>query len=120
MNTASLRTHGWTVVGSVAVTLLVMFYGGFAKTSSSAEAMAAERGEAEVVKVLAPICAVQAQQDPAAATKLAELAAESSYGQSRYVIDAGWASIANVELSSSLQRKLADGCRIILLQQKPA
>ena len=109
---------------AVAALVLVVggqFYPGY-MLDATAERMAAGQTEAALkivaVKILAPLCAAQAQADPDA-TKLAAITAiTSAYQRNAQVIEAGWAT-SELELSVGNERALATECVRLLSEQNP-
>ena len=93
-------------VGAVATVIVGFGWGGWV-TGLKAEAMAADRANAEVVAALAPICVAQSRQDPQAATTLATLKETSKYQRSEVLMKAGWATMPG---STDPMRSVASAC----------
>jgi len=92
--------------GAIAVTIVGFTWGGWV-TGSKAEIMASDRGRAEVVQALVPICIARSLADPNAATVLAELKEAATYRRDDVIMDAGWATMPGAENPS---RPLALAC----------
>ncbi len=75
--------------GAFALALVGFAWGGWV-TSATAEKMAKDRSSIAVVKVLAPICAVNFQQQPDAIANLSALKATSTYKQTAFIEEGGW------------------------------
>jgi hypothetical protein len=84
----------WGAVGgAIACAILGFTWGGWV-SNSSATAMAQEHANVEIAKVLAPICLQQFQQQPDAATKMAELKGlTGSYQMASFVEKSGAATM---------------------------
>ena len=80
------------VVGSAATLLVGFVWGGWV-TGGSASLMAKKQANAEVVAALAPICVLQFNAKPEAATQLVALKALSTYQQGDFVNKSGAATM---------------------------
>ena len=99
--------------GAIACAILGFTWGGWL-TNSSATAMAQEQANAEVAKVLAPICYLQFQQQPDAAAKMVELKGLTvSYQQATYVEKTGAAMMPG---SDKTLRGVSQACAELLVQ----
>jgi hypothetical protein len=93
-------------VGAVALAIIGFGWGGWV-TSGTAEAMAVERTQVEVVQALVPFCIAQAKADPQAALVNAELAEAASYKRAEILMKAGWATMPGAEPNLSLAKACA-------------
>jgi hypothetical protein len=99
--------------GAVALAILGFTWGGWV-TSSSATAMAEDHANTEIAKVLAPICFLQFQQQPDAATKMVELKGiTGSYQQTSFVEKSGAATMPG---SDKTLRGVGQACAELLVQ----
>ncbi|MGB5485706.1 hypothetical protein [Parasphingorhabdus sp.] len=80
------------IIGAVAVTIVGFSWGGWV-TTGSANTMARNAGDAQVLAALVPLCVDMSKMDPNRVEKLAVLAAASSYKRRDAVMDAGWATL---------------------------
>jgi len=103
----------WTCLAVVAATMLVGFTWGGWVTGGTAQKAATTLANDAVVQRLTAICVAQFQQDSAKETKLVELKAITSYRQSEYVKEQGWASMPGDEQSDT---KVAAACAKLLVQ----
>lgn len=87
---SSVKPALWGAVsGAIALAIVGFTWGGWV-TGSTANTMAQDRANVEIAKVLAPICFLQFQQQPDAATKLVELKGiTSQYQQATFVEKSG-------------------------------
>jgi hypothetical protein len=106
----------WACLASVALTMLVGFTWGGWMTAGGAQDAAETMAKDAIVQRLAPICVDQFNEDPDNVLKLGEMNELSSYGQSQYVRDQGWATISGEE---GPNRKVADACIKLLLELSP-
>ena len=80
----------WGAVGGAIVLAVVGFSWGGWVTGSTAKTMAQDHANVEIAKVLAPICFLQFQQQPDAASKMVELKGlTGSYQQASFVEKSG-------------------------------
>jgi hypothetical protein len=78
--------------GAVALAIIGFAWGGW-MTAGAAETYATKNADSAVVSVLAAICVDQFNADINSASKIAELNALSSYKQSGFVEEGGWATM---------------------------
>ena len=93
--------------------MLVGFAWGGWETSSASQRTATTTANDAVAQRLATICVAQSQQDPAQAEKLVELKTGTSYAQTSFVSDQGWATMPGEELP---ENKVAAECAKLLAQ----
>ena len=86
--------------GAAALAVVGFTWGGWT-TTSTADKMANELAFSEVVKVLAPICVHQFQQQVDAGEKLTALKATATYQRTAFIEDGGWAVMAGSDKSHS-------------------
>ncbi|MBX3054771.1 MAG: hypothetical protein KF753_25090 [Caldilineaceae bacterium] len=104
----------WACVITAILTMIIGFNWGGWMSSGSAQKMADTTAKDAVVQRLVPICVAQFDLDAEKVTKLAELKDKStSYQQSQFVRDEGWATIAGEERPDN---KVADACAQLLIQ----
>jgi alpha/beta superfamily hydrolase len=110
----SVKPALWGAVGgAIACAVLGFTWGGWV-SNSSANAMAQERANVEIAKVLAPICLQQFQQQPDAAAKMVELKGmTSSYQMASYVEKSGAATMPG---SEKWLRGVGQACAELLVQ----
>jgi hypothetical protein len=97
--------------GAVALAILGFTWGGWV-TGSSATTMADKQANAEVAKVLAPICFLQFNQQPGAAAKLAELRGITSiYMKASFIEKSGAATMPG---SDKMVRGVSQACADLL------
>lgn len=94
------------VAGAVGITIVGFSWGGWV-TGGTAEEMARERAETEVLAELAPICVAQAEDDPQFKEKFTEVTEVSSYQQRDALAETGWATMPGEE---EADRDVADAC----------
>ena len=94
------------VIGAVAL-LIVVFWTGWAVTSSTAEDKGKQMAKEAVLENLVPICVEHYLQDPNKVERFAELKEKSSYQRDDYVEESGWATMPG---SESSVRGVADKC----------
>ena len=116
-----LKSGLWGVVaGAVALTVVGFSAGGWV-TSAKADRLAAERAKSEVVAALVPICLVQAQQDPQAEQRLANLRDAASYKRREIVIKCGVSDDARSERARSERGQCLHGAArsAVLMRRSP-
>jgi hypothetical protein len=97
--------------GAVALAILGFTWGGWV-TGSTATTMADKQATIEVAKVLAPICFLQFNQQPDAATKLAELKEITSiYMKASFIEKSGAATMPG---SDKVARGVSQACADLL------
>jgi len=111
------KTHlVWACILTAAITMIVGFnWGGWVTGGNSLRAGVLV-GQDAVVQRLAPICVAQFDQSPDKAVKLGELKALSSYQQTQYAQDQGWATMPG---EARPERKVAEGCVKLILAANP-
>ncbi len=107
MNWKSMKTVLWSAIGGALVWWIVLsaVFGWMA--AGSAEKRAAERADAAVLDVLAPICVDKFNQDSESEAKLKALKEESSWNQANYVVKQGWATMPG---SDTPENRIAQAC----------
>jgi len=103
----------WSIVGAVALTMLIGFTWGGWMTTANAQKVALTSASNAVVERLAPICVAQFNLDPDKNQKLIALQESTSYDRAKYVTDQTWATMAGDEQPD---RKVADACVKLLMQ----
>jgi hypothetical protein len=101
------------VVGAAALTVVGFAWGGWV-TGSTAEKMASEQAQREVLAALVPICVEQSNQDPEVAQTLALLKDTSRYQRNDMLMKTGWATMPG---SSDPDRDVASACMRVLAAQ---
>jgi hypothetical protein len=96
--------------GAIALAIVGFTWGGWV-TGSTAEAMASDRAELEVVTALVPFCIARSQADPQVTRITAELEAAASYKRADILSDAGWATLPG---AAEPDRALAKACALSL------
>ena len=76
-------------------------------TGGTAEKLASEQAQLEVVAALVPICLDQYQRDPNSGTTIAELKGASTYQRRDILIEAGWATMPGATEASN---SVANAC----------
>jgi hypothetical protein len=112
-----IKPLGWgMVIGAIGL-LIVIFWTGWAITSSTAEAEARQMAKEVVLEKLVPICVAQYLKDPHKIEKFAELKGKAYYLRDDYVKESGWSIMPG---SKSSVRGLDDKCaqQIIDLEKK--
>ena len=102
----------WTIVASVALTVMIGFLWGGWVTTAKAETMAASAAKVAVAERLAPICVAQFNADPDKEAKLGEMLGMTSFQTAKFVQEQGWATITGVETPD---RQVADACMKLLM-----
>jgi dienelactone hydrolase len=97
-------------VGAVALAIVGFSWGGWV-TGSTAEAMASERAEAEVVSALVPFCVARSLADPEVSRITAELEGAAAYKRPDILMTAGWATMPGADKAD---RDLAKACAVTL------
>jgi alpha/beta superfamily hydrolase len=92
--------------GAAAIAIVGFSWGGWV-TGGTAERMAADTANAQVVAALVPICLEQSRLDPDATVKLAQLQEASTVKRADMLIEAGWATMPGAAESD---RKVAAAC----------
>ena len=115
MNTPNWLKPGLygAVVGAAALTVVGFAWGGWF-TGSTAEKMASEQAQREVLAALVPICVEQSNRDPEVAETLAVLKNTSSYQRNDMIMKTGWATMPG---SSDPDRDVASACMRVLAAQ---
>ena len=106
----------WLCLASVAVVLILGFTWGGCMTAGGAQKQAQAMTKNAVIERLAPICVAQFNQDPDSVLKLDELTGLSTYQQSQYVQDQGWATLSGEEKPD---RQVANACTQLILDMSP-
>lgn len=101
----------WSWVAAAVATMIVGFTWGGWVMGSTARTMAQVQADDAVVSRLAPICVVQAKQDPRRTQELRELNALGAYERGDYVKKRGWARMPGEAEPDS---KVADQCAKLL------
>ncbi len=108
-----MRTPEWlkpalwgAATGAIVVSIAGFSWGGWV-TGSTADQMAADHAQAEVVAALVPICLEQSRNDPRLAQELAALEEAKSYKRRDMVMDSGWATMPGAE---DADRAVANAC----------
>lgn len=90
---------------------VVLAYAGFSwggwVTGATADKMASEKAQLEVIAALVPICLNQFEHDPNSASTIAELKGASTYKRRDILIEAGWATMPG---SSAANTSVANAC----------
>ncbi|NMM46461.1 hypothetical protein HH303_18365 [Rhodospirillaceae bacterium KN72] len=94
------------VVGGVIVSIGGFSWGGW-MTGSSADRMAQEMAQNEVVAALVPVCVDLSRKDINRAQKLEKLQGLASYKQREALMETGWATMPGAD---SPNRELAKAC----------
>jgi hypothetical protein len=103
----------WLVVVSIILTMIVGFSWAGWVTGGTALKTANTASSTAVIERLTSICVSQFDQDPAKAEKLQALKDASTYQQTGYVTDQGWATMPGEEKADS---KVANACAKRLAQ----
>jgi hypothetical protein len=94
--------------GAIALAIIGFTWGGWV-TKGTADAQASQRGRAEVVAALTPICIENFRRSPNAAAALTEFKNTNSWSQGSYVEKAGWATMPGSTVpDSTLARACAE------------
>ena len=93
-------------VGAVAVAIVGFSWGGWV-TESTAETLASDRAQQEVVAALLPICVAQSAADPESGARLSEMKEIRSYQQAEFLMKTGWATMPG---ATDPDRALAKAC----------
>lgn len=96
--------------GAIAAMVVGFNWGGWI-LGSTAESHAQAGAESAVVAVLAPLCVQNFRETADAATALEEFKAQSSYKQTGYVREGGWAVLPGSEKPTD---GVAKGCALLL------
>ena len=104
----------WSWVASIVVTMIIGFTWGGWVTGATARQMADVNGQDAVVKRLAPMCVLQAQQDGKKDRKLKGLKATGTWEQTEFVVKQGWATMPGEKTADS---KVAGECVKLLMLQ---
>ncbi len=99
----------WSVVATIAVTMIVGFAWGGWVTGGTAQKLTNDA----VAQRLSSICVGQFNQDPQKDQKLVELQDISSYQRDDYVKEQGWATMPG---EANPDNKVADGCAKLIVQ----
>ena len=115
-----MKTPSWlkpgiygAVVGAAALSVVGFAWGGWV-TGGTAENMASEHAQREVLAALVPICVEQSNRDPMVAETLAQLKDTSSYQRNDMLMKTGWATMPG---SSDPDRDVATACMRVLAAQ---
>ena len=106
----------WACLASIVLSIFVGFTWGGWVTAGTAQKAADALARDAVIQRLVPICVDQFNQDPDRVLKLDELSGLTSYKQTQYVQEQGWATITGIEKPD---RKVADACTKLLLEMSP-
>jgi hypothetical protein len=112
---AEVKPACWGAVGGAVALAIVGFMWGGWVTGGKAEARANERAAAEVVKVLAPICADRFMHHANVSKNLNDLNKIDSWRRESFVEKGGWATLPG---SDSAPSGVARACAEILGKQK--
>jgi hypothetical protein len=93
----SLKPGIWGAVFGAAAISVIGFSSFGWMLGSTAEQMAKERAQTEVVSVLAPICVEKFQRQTDAATKLIEFKKSSSWDRRSFIEKGGWATMPGTD-----------------------
>lgn len=105
----------WSLVGAVALTMIIGFNWGGWVTGGTAQAMAEQSAQDAVVKRLGPICVAKFQQAAGKEQKLKELEQTDSWKRGEFIEAQGWATIPGETKPDS---KVAAECeRLLLVKQ---
>ncbi len=107
MNWKTVKIVLWSAVGGALVWWIVLSAVFGWMTTGSAEKKAAERADAAVLDVLAPICVEKFKQDSESEAKLKALKEESNWNQADYVVKQGWATMPG---SDTPEKRIAQAC----------
>ncbi|HET7413204.1 MAG TPA: hypothetical protein VFJ18_11160, partial [Pararhizobium sp.] len=90
-----VKPAAWGAVGGAVAIAIVGFSADWVVTSGTAAEMVEAESESAVLAALTPICVAQfkSQTDVMRTTHLAALEEESSWQQSDYVVEQGWATM---------------------------
>jgi hypothetical protein len=105
----------WSILGAVALTMIIGFNWGGWMTGGSAQKLADTTARSAVTQRLAPICVAQFNLDPDKNRKLLALQESSSYERTKYVSDQGWATLPGETAPTS---QVANACADLLMQIK--
>ncbi len=100
-------------VGAIAVSIVGFSWGGWV-TGGTAQQLASQQAELDVVAALVPICIEQSKQDPEVVATLALLKDAHSYQRGDMLMQAGWATMPG---SSAPDRDVANACAAKLTAQ---
>ncbi len=100
-------------IGAIALATVGFSWGGWV-TGHTAERMASDEAQAQVVAALAPICVIQSKQDPLYTQTLATLQDTVSYRRRDVVMAAGWATMPG---AADPDRAVATACMETLTAQ---
>ena len=100
-------------IGAITLATVGFSWGGWV-TGHSANRMASDEAQAQVVAALAPICVMQSKQDPQYTQTLAALQDTASYKRRDIVMAAGWATMPG---STDPDRAVATACMETLAAQ---
>jgi hypothetical protein len=92
--------------GAAVLAYVGFSWGGWV-TGGTAEKLASEQAQLEVVAALVPICLDQYQRDPNSGTTIAELKGASTYQRRDILIEAGWATMPGATEASN---SVANAC----------
>ena len=111
------KPAAWGAVGGAVAIAIVGFSADWVVTSGTAAEMAEAESDKAVLAALTPVCVAQfkLQTETARATHLTALQEESTWQQSDYVEEQGWATMPGNEAANA---DLAEACADELL--KPA
>jgi hypothetical protein len=103
----------WACLASIVLSIFVGFTWGGWVTAGTAQKAADALARDAVIQRLVPICVDQFNQDPDRILKLDELSGLTSYKQTQYVQEQGWATITGMEKPD---RKVASLCTKLLME----
>lgn len=98
-------------VGGAVILAIVGFAWGGWVTGATAREASEKTADTAVISVLAPICAMQFRQQLDSTAKLAELSELSSFQQTKFVDEGGWAVMPGSEAAVD---GVARGCAVLL------
>ncbi|MEQ9490575.1 MAG: hypothetical protein RIM72_16460 [Alphaproteobacteria bacterium] len=94
------------IAGAAVLAIVGFSWGGWV-TGSTAEKMASEQAETEVVAALVPICVEQSNNDPMNVAMLEKLKDARGYQRREMLMETGWATMPG---SSDPDRDVASAC----------
>jgi hypothetical protein len=113
MTKENIKPLIWGIIIGAIGLLIVIFWTGWAVTSSTAEIEGKQMAKEAVLKNLVPICVEQYMQDPNKVERLAELKDESYWQRDDYIEKIGWSKMPG---SKSSIRGIADKCAKQIIQ----
>ena len=113
MDWQKIKPGLWGAAGGAVVLAIVGFSWGGWVTGGTAQKMADEKAQTDVVGSLAPICVAQYNEDAQKVQKLAEMKKESSWKRKDYVEKQGWATMPGAK---SADGQVAEKCAEMIAQ----